>query len=111
MLRKTTGVDFGLYKPSTIQRRISRRQFLLKIPNLQNYVQYLADHPEEVKTLFNDILIQVTSFFRDPGAFDSLKTHILPKILKNWDRKAPFRVWVPGCSTGEEAYSIAIVFF
>ena len=110
MIGQSTGVDFNLYKRSTIQRRISRRQFLLKMPDLRSYVRYLADHAEEVKTLFNDILIQVTNFFRDPEAFDSLKTQIFPKILKNWDQTVPFRVWVPGCSTGEEAYSIAIVF-
>ena len=111
MLRNATRIDFTLYKHSTIQRRIARRQFLLKIRDLKSYVRYLGDHPEELKTLFDDILIQVTSFFRDPEAFESLKSHILPRCMKDWDRNVPFRVWVPGCSTGEEAYSIAIAFF
>jgi two-component system, chemotaxis family, CheB/CheR fusion protein len=110
MLRNITGIDFSLYKHSTIQRRIARRQDLLKI-DLESYVQYLADHPEEVKALFGDMLIQVTGFFRDREAFVSLKTRILPKVLRDWHRNVPLRVWVPGCSTGEEAYSIAIVLF
>jgi two-component system CheB/CheR fusion protein len=110
LLRIATGVDFTYYKQSTVQRRIARRQFLLKIPDLQNYARYLKDHPEEVKTLFDDLLIQVTSFFRDPEAFDFLKAHILPKLMKETNRRVPIRIWFPGCSTGEEAYSIAIVF-
>jgi two-component system CheB/CheR fusion protein len=110
LLRIATGVDFTYYKQSTVQRRIARRQFVLKIADLRNYARYLTDHPEEVKTLFDDLLIQVTSFFRDPEAFDFLKAHILPKLMKETDRKVPIRIWVPGCSTGEEAYSIAIVF-
>jgi two-component system CheB/CheR fusion protein len=110
VLRIATGIDFTYYKQSTIQRRIGRRQFLLKIPDLQNYAKYLADHPEEVTTLVEDLLIQVTSFFRDPEAFDFLKAHILPKCIQDPDRNVPIRIWVPGCSTGEEAYSIAMVF-
>jgi two-component system, chemotaxis family, CheB/CheR fusion protein len=110
-LRNATRVDFTHYKYSTIHRRISRRLFLLKIADLSAYVRYLTDHPEEVNALFDDILIHVTGFFRDPDAFESLKTRILPKYMKDWDPNVPFRIWVPGCSTGEEAYSIAIAFF
>jgi two-component system CheB/CheR fusion protein len=110
LVRGATGVDFTFYKHSTIQRRISRRLFLLKIEDLQTYATYLAGHPEEVQALFADILIHVTGFFRDPEAYEALKTRILPQYLKDRDPNLPFRVWVPGCSTGEEAYSIAIVF-
>jgi two-component system CheB/CheR fusion protein len=111
IIRTAAGIDFTYYKQSTILRRIARRQFVLKIPDLQNYVRYLADHPEEVKTLVDEFLIQVTSFFRDPEAFEFLKTHILPKYMTDWDESVPLRIWVPGCSTGEEAYSIAMIFF
>ena len=110
-IRNATGVDFTHYKHSTIQRRIARRLFLLKIEDLQTYADYLETHPEEVKALFADILIHVTGFFRDPEAYEALKTRILPKYLETLDPGVPFRVWVPGCSSGEEAYSIAIVFF
>jgi two-component system, chemotaxis family, CheB/CheR fusion protein len=110
LIRSATGVDFALYKHSTIQRRIGRRLFLLKINDLLTYAGYLGKHPEEVQALFSDILIHVTGFFRDPEAYEVLKTRVLPHYLENWDSNTPLRVWVPGCSSGEEAYSIAIVF-
>ena len=110
-IRRATGVDFTHYKHSTIQRRIARRLFLLKIEDLKSYAEYVESRPEEARTVFADILIHVTGFFRDPAAYESLKTRILPKYMQNWDPATPFRVWVPGCSTGEEAYSIAIVFY
>jgi two-component system CheB/CheR fusion protein len=110
-VRNATGVDFTHYKPSTIQRRIARRLFLLKIEDLETYAAYLGTHPEEVKALFADILIHVTGFFRDPGAYETLKTRILPNYLKDRDPSVPVRVWVAGCSSGEEAYSIAITYF
>src|SRR5262245_20725516 len=110
LIRSATGVDFTLYKHSTIQRRIARRLFLHKIEDLQTYAVYLGTHPDEVQALFADILIHVTGFFRDPQAYEALKTRVLPQYLENWDPSIPFRVWVPGCSSGEEAYSIAIVF-
>lgn len=109
-LRNVTGIDFTQYKQNTIQRRVSRRQLVLKIPTLDSYARYLAEHREEVKMLFEDLLIRVTGFFRDPQAFEWLKSHVLPKYMKDWDKNAPFRVWVPGCSTGEEVYSIAMIF-
>jgi two-component system CheB/CheR fusion protein len=109
-LRNVTGIDFTQYKQNTIQRRVSRRQLVLKIPTLDSYARYLAEHREEVKMLFEDLLIQVTGFFRDPHAFEWLKSHVLPKYMKDWDKNVPFRVWVPGCSTGEEVYSIAMIF-
>lgn len=111
IVRTAFGIDFTYYKQSTIQRRIARRQFALKIPDLQSYTRYLADHPEEVKTLVEEMLIQVTSFFRDPETFDCLKTQILPKYMTDWDQRIPLRIWVPGCATGEEAYSIAMIVF
>jgi two-component system CheB/CheR fusion protein len=110
-IRNATGVDFTHYKHSTIQRRIARRLFLLKIEDLQSYATYLGSHPDEVRALFADILIHVTGFFRDPDAYEALKTRILPTYMDNWDPSVPFRIWIPGCSSGEEAYSIAIVFF
>ncbi len=110
-IRKATGVDFALYKHTTIRRRIGRRLSLLKIENLAAYANYLEAHPEEVKALFGDILIHVTGFFRDPEAHEALKTRILPKYMETFAAGVPFRVWVPGCSSGEEAYSIAIVLF
>jgi two-component system CheB/CheR fusion protein len=110
-VRRATGVDFTHYKHSTIRRRIGRRLSLHKIENLQAYADYLEAHPEEVKALFDDILIHVTGFFRDPEAYEVLKTRILPKYLETFDPGGSFRVWVPGCSSGEEAYSIAIVLF
>jgi two-component system, chemotaxis family, CheB/CheR fusion protein len=109
LIRNATGVDFSLYKHSTIRRRIARRLFLLKTEDLQTYAAYLAAHPEEVQALFADVLIHVTGFFRDPEAYEVLKNRILPHYLKDWDPSLPLRVWVPGCSSGEEAYSIAIV--
>jgi len=110
-IRNQTGVDFTHYKHSTIQRRISRRLFLLKIEELRAYAEYVESHPEEARAVFADILIHVTGFFRDTEAYESLRTRILPKYMQNWDPANPFRVWVAGCSTGEEAYSIAIVFY
>ena len=110
-IRNATGVDFTHYKESTIQRRIARRLLLFKIEDLHTYAAYLGSHPEEVKALFADILIHVTGFFRDPEAYKTLQTRILSQYLENWDLSIPFRVWVPACSSGEEAYSIAIAFF
>jgi two-component system, chemotaxis family, CheB/CheR fusion protein len=110
-IRKATRVDFTHYKHSTVQRRIARRLFLLKIEDLRTYADYVESHPEEAKTAFADILIHVTGFFRDPDVYEKLKTRILPKYMENWDPAYPFRVWVAGCSTGEEAYSIAIAFY
>ena len=108
MLRTATGVDFTHYKPPTIKRRILRRMMLHKLDKLDAYIKYLQEHPVEVTDLYNDILIHVTYFFRDPEVFDALKNDVIPKILKNSRPDAPIRVWVPGCADGEEAYSVAI---
>ncbi|MBI3556807.1 MAG: hypothetical protein HY074_11130 [Deltaproteobacteria bacterium] len=110
VLRSGTNVDFSHYKHSTIQRRIARRMLLQKTDDLAQYAAYLEGHPDEAKALFADILIHVTSFFRDKKVFEALKTKILPKYFKTRDRSQPFRIWVPGCSTGEEVYSLAMTF-
>jgi two-component system CheB/CheR fusion protein len=100
--------DFSNYKCSTIGRRIKRRMAYLQIENSSDYVRYLTDHPIEVDKLYEDLLIKVTSFFREPEAFALLQQEIFPKILRYKDPGAPIRIWVPGCATGEEAYSFAI---
>ena len=107
LLRQTTGADFSLYKPTTIKRRISRRLALHGLRVMEEYVAYLRDNPTEVEDLYRDILINVTSFFRDPETFDYLKKEIFPKLAESAAGSA-IRLWVPGCATGEEAYSLAI---
>jgi len=109
-IRSATGHDFTLYKRSTILRRIERRMIAQSIENTDAYSHYLKEHPEEVSLLFKELLINVTSFFRDPEAFLVLKTEIIPKLFENKTEDYTFRVWVPGCASGEEAYSIAILF-
>jgi two-component system CheB/CheR fusion protein len=108
LLRFNTGVDFSRYKPNTINRRIQRRMLLYKLERLEDYIDYLQTHPAEVKALYEEILIHVTSFFRDPDAFDLLKTYVFPAMVQQKSDDAPIRIWVAGCSTGEEVYSIAI---
>jgi len=108
LLRKVTGIDFTYYKMTTIQRRIDRRMLLHKIENLSQYVHYLQAHTEEIDALYQDMLINVTEFFRDPEAFETLTDVIFPRIFNQEVRYEPVRVWVPGCSTGEEVYSIVI---
>lgn len=108
LLRNRTGDDFTYYKQSTIKRRIKRRMLLHKVDRLPVYLKYLQDTPEELDALHQDILINVTSFFRDPEAFEHLKQHVFPNILKVRGSSGSFRIWVPGCSTGEEAYTVAI---
>ena len=107
-LRNRTGNDFSLYKQSTIQRRISRRMMVNRIESLKDYIHFLNSHPMEVDALFQDILINVTEFFRDPDSFEALKKSIFPAIFQGRDAELPVRIWVPGCSTGEEVYSIII---
>ena len=108
LLRARTGVDFALYKPSTLRRRIVRQMILQKFDSLGQYVSFLERRPREVDSLFNDLLIYVTSFFRDPKTFQALKKTVFPKLLKARADDLPLRFWVCGCSTGEEAYSLAI---
>ncbi len=108
ILRQRMGVDFTLYKHATLQRRIQRRLVLQKIESLKDYVEFLRGHAGEVKELYNDILIHVTGFFRDAGVFQFLKKRIFPRLIKGKGPEESLRIWVPGCSTGEEVYSIAI---
>jgi two-component system CheB/CheR fusion protein len=108
LLRAQTGHDFSYYKQNTIRRRIERRMAVNQIERLGDYVKYLRQNPLEVETLFRELLIGVTSFFRDPEAFETLQTQVLPDLFEKSPDQA-VRIWVPGCSTGEEAYSIAML--
>ncbi|MCI0444348.1 PAS domain-containing protein [bacterium] len=107
ILKKFSAVNFENYKPSTIIRRISRRMLLQRVETLSGYVDYLKNNQKEVSALYEDILINVTNFFRDPETFEVLKLEIFPKLIKPIPGKT-LRVWVPACSTGEEVYSLAI---
>ncbi|MEI8325704.1 MAG: chemotaxis protein CheB [Betaproteobacteria bacterium] len=109
LLRSATGHDFALYKKSTIARRIERRMSQHGLDDTEAYVRYLKEHPPELHRLFTELLINVTRFFRDPEAFFALKTEALPELLKNKPEDYAFRVWVAGCASGEEAYSIAML--
>ncbi len=109
LLRSQTGHDFSQYKPTTITRRIERRMAVNQIDLMDGYVRFMQHKPDEVESLFRDLLIGVTSFFRDPEAFQVLEKQVIPKIFHEKTAGASIRVWLPGCSTGEEAYSIAIL--
>jgi two-component system CheB/CheR fusion protein len=109
LLRAHTGHDFSQYKPSTIYRRIERRMAVHQIEAMDGYVKYLQQTPVEVQDLFNDLLIGVTNFFRDPDVFAVLEAQVIPKLFEGKSAASTVRVWCPGCSTGEEAYSIAIL--
>lgn len=108
LLQKVTGVNFTLYKRNTLRRRIMRRMVLHKLENLLSYLKFLKEKPGEVEALYQDVLIKVTGFFRDEGAFEVLKKTVFPEILANVPKDGSVRFWVPGCSTGEEAYSLAM---
>ncbi len=110
LLRAHTGNDFLLYKRSTIQRRIARRMALHQIELMSHYVRYLRENPRELDLLFKDLLIGVTNFFRDPAAWDHFKFDVMPMLLAKRASTGILRAWVPGCSTGEEAYSLAMLF-
>ncbi|MEQ9372944.1 MAG: CheR family methyltransferase [Coleofasciculus chthonoplastes F3-SA18-01] len=108
-LKETRGFDFTGYKRSTLKRRVTRRMQTQYIDNYGDYLDYLEVHPEEFAPLFNTILINVTEFFRDADCWDYLQHQLLPQLLQQKDKKEPVRVWSAGCSSGEEAYSIAIL--
>lgn len=108
LLRSQTGHDFSLYKKSTIIRRIDRRVAFHQLPDYVHYVNYLRENPQEIDVLFNELLIGVTKFFRDAPAFDSLKLK-LAALVQHKKNTEPIRFWIAGCSTGEEAYSVAIL--
>jgi two-component system CheB/CheR fusion protein len=109
LLRTGTGHDFSSYKKTTVTRRIERRMSQQHIEDTEIYARHLEEHPAEVRALFKELLINVTSFFRDPDAFVTLKQHILPQLVAGKPEGDVFRVWVVGCATGEEAYSIAML--
>jgi two-component system CheB/CheR fusion protein len=109
LLRAQTGHDFSLYKQATVSRRIERRMALHQVEGLADYVRYLQAAPAEVDALFGDFLIGVTSFFRDAEAFAAFEEHAIARLFDKKPAGAVIRVWVPGCSTGEEAYSIAML--
>src|SRR2546426_1094365 len=108
MLHASSGVDFRHYKLPTMKRRIQRRMALHKFSGFAEYVKHLQDHPPEIEHLYQDILIHVTRFFREPESYEALATHVLPALLEKRGDNDPIRVWVPGCSTGEEAYSVSM---
>lgn len=109
LLRNHSGVDFSLYKSTTIKRRIARRVVLNKNNTLEEYAEFLRGNAGELDALYSDVLISVTSFFRNPEAFDVLKSKVFSK-LQQQQGDGPFRIWTLGCSTGQEAYSIAMAF-
>ncbi|EAU68838.1 signal transduction histidine kinase (sthk) with cheb and cher activity [Stigmatella aurantiaca DW4/3-1] len=108
LVRDAVGIDFSEYKSATFERRLARRMALRRMESLSDYVKLLEQTPGEARALYEDILIHVTAFFRDPEAFEALKTHVFPVLLKRNSKKVTFRLWVAGCSTGEEVYSLAI---
>ena len=108
LLHQHSGVDFTHYKDPTLRRRIARRIAIVKKKNIIDYLKFLRTDKDEQDALFQDMLIPVTSFFRDPKTFKALKETVFPSILKNKSADEPIRIWIAGCSTGEEAYSIAI---
>ena len=111
LLRREHRIDFSVYKSTTVTRRIERRIAIGKFADIDEYLQVLIESPQQLDLLYHDLLINVTQFFRDPLAFDLLRTTIIPKILeKKIGSTEPVRIWVAGCATGEEAYSIAIAF-
>ena len=110
LLRTRTGHDFSLYKRNTLYRRIERRMGIHQIDKMLDYVRYLQENTQELDLLFKELLIGVTNFFRDPAAWEHMRDQAIPALLANQSTGQALRAWVPGCSTGEEAYSLAIVF-
>ncbi len=110
LLRARTSHDFSLYKKSTVYRRIERRMAIHQLERIADYVRYLRENPQEVDLLFKELLIGVTRFFRDPAVWNSLQDEVLPTLLAATPSGTTLRAWVAGCSTGEEAYTLAIAF-
>jgi len=110
LLRLQTGHDFSLYKKNTMYRRIERRMGIHQLARITSYVRFLRENPQELELLFKELLIGVTSFFRDPAAWEVLKAQVIPALLKDRSPNQALRVWIPACATGEEAYSLAILF-
>ncbi len=110
LLREQSGHDFSLYKKNTLFRRIERRMGIHQIETMENYIRFLQENPHETEILFKELLIGVTSFFRDKEVWDELEEEILPQLMRSLPERYTLRVWITGCSTGEEAYSLAIIF-
>jgi len=110
LLRAGAGIDFSLYRQTTVRRRLLRRLALLKLGGLADYLEYAKENPDELHALTQDILIPVTHFFRDPESFEVLSRKVFPALIRKTPPDGAVRVWAPGCSTGEEAYSIAVCF-
>ncbi len=110
LLRTHTGNDFSLYKKNTVYRRIERRMSVHKIDKISSYVRFLQENPQEARILFKELMIGVTNFFRDPAVWEKLKEVIIPDYISKLPEGSILRAWLPGCSTGEEAYSLAMVF-
>jgi two-component system CheB/CheR fusion protein len=108
-IHRLTGVDFSHYKINTIKRRIVRRMILHKIDSLEDYTNYMKNHASEIQQLFQDLLINVITFFRDAEAHEYLRKFVLPKLVKQKPTDEPVRLWIPACSTGQEAYSLAML--
>lgn len=111
LLRVHTNIDFSNYKHATIDRRIRRRMMVRRSGTLEAYAEFLESNPEEIKTLYNELLINVTEFFRDPDSLRALAAHSFPQFIRDSAAQTPIRIWVPGCATGEEVYSIAMTLF
>jgi len=110
LLRSQTRHDFSLYKKSTVYRRVERRMSIHQIDKIATYVHLLQENPNELEFLFKELLIGVTSFFRDPEMWEDLKNKVIIPIIKKNKQNSMLRAWIPGCSTGEEAYSLAVIF-
>ena len=108
LLQTSTGIDFSHYRQTTVMRRLLRRFGFSKKDTLTEYAEFLKTNPDEVKELFRDLLLSFTTFFRDPHVFEALATFVYPALTKNRNQKSPLRIWVPGCATGEEVFSLAI---
>jgi two-component system, chemotaxis family, CheB/CheR fusion protein len=111
LLLAATGVDFAQYRQTTLLRRIQRRMVLNQTDDFDAYVELLQKKPDELEALYQDVLIHVTSFFREPEIFESLRERVFPELVKGRNRNDPIRIWLPGSSTGEEVYSVAISLF
>jgi two-component system CheB/CheR fusion protein len=109
IIRAATSHDFSNYKRNTIQRRIQRRMAVHQIPDIKEYIRFLNENTQEVKALFKDLIITVTNFFRDSDAFKALKEKVIREIIRSKPLNSNIRIWIPGCATGEEAYSVAII--
>jgi two-component system CheB/CheR fusion protein len=109
LLRTRTEVDFSHYRKTTVRRRIQRRMVVHRLKDVDEYCAFLKRNPEEVDALFREMLIHVSSFFREPETFEVLQSVVLPRLLEKRGHNDPIRIWLPGCSTGEEAYSLAII--